>query len=57
MIKTCLECKKDSVTQLNRKYCSDFCAGMARKRKIKEASSRYQKRILLASKGFDDGVT
>jgi len=55
MKKLCVECKKEFEAQnLNKKYCSDFCAGITRRRKIKESSERYQKRIFKASK---DAVT
>ena len=51
MFKKCIECEREFNTQLsNRKYCSDLCAGIARRRKIKESSERYQKRIFEASK-------
>jgi hypothetical protein len=54
----CKQCKEEFETQsINRVYCSDLCAGKARRRKIKEASAKYQRRILSASKGFEGGVT
>jgi hypothetical protein len=51
MLKNCLECGKEFQTQISNKiYCSDLCAGIVRRRKIRESCKRYQKRIFKASK-------